>query len=110
MIFSVDDCDPNYIYDWTFGDGASYRQTDSQADPTHTYSEDGIYLVTMTVKLPAPCTATYTQTAVITINHSSPSSMWLELSGPTLAGECQLVSFNAQCIIPAKVNSKNRSK
>ena len=96
VIFSVDDCDPNYSYDWTFGDGASYHQTDSQADPTHTYSEDGIYLVTMTVKLPAPCTATYTQTAVITINHSSPSSMWLELSGPTLAGKCQLVSFNAQ--------------
>ncbi|MBK6996536.1 MAG: PKD domain-containing protein [Lewinellaceae bacterium] len=96
VIFKVDDCDPDYIYNWSFGDGTSYYQTDSQADPTHIYSDDGIYLVTMTISLPAPCTATYTQTAEITINHSSPSSMWLDLSGPSLAGKCQQVTFNAQ--------------
>lgn len=30
VIFNVDDCNSDYIFSWSFGDGASYYQTGSQ--------------------------------------------------------------------------------
>ena len=36
-----------YQYDWDFGDGSEHSQ---ERNPTHTYTEDGIYSVKLTVK------------------------------------------------------------
>ena len=94
VVFNAESCDPDQIFNWSFGDGA----IDEGTTPTHIYSEEGTYVVTMTVSYPSPCTLTYTQTETIVINSVSPSSLWLELSGPTLLGECQQAIFNANVI------------
>ncbi|MFN0213171.1 MAG: PKD domain-containing protein, partial [Saprospiraceae bacterium] len=77
-------------YSWTFGgdgDGTGIM-------PTHIFSEGGTYVVVLTVTNGCG-TATATAEHNVTVNEGSPSSMWLTLSGPTLATECQQVSFNA---------------
>lgn len=44
-------------YAWDFGDGS----TSNQRDPTHTYSEGGIYTVTLIATLPGGCSTADTQ-------------------------------------------------
>ena len=48
----------NMTYSWNFGDGSS----STSAVPSHTYSTDGLYTVTLTVTDANGCTNTYSQT------------------------------------------------
>ena len=52
---------PGYTLAWDFGDGT----TDNSESPTHTYTADGIYTVTLTVQDFVPCTSVATQQVVV---------------------------------------------
>lgn len=62
-------------YSWTFGDGSS--STVSTPTPTHIYSANGSYMVSLTITDPNGCTNTYTQNNYITI-----SSLTADFSTP----------------------------
>lgn len=52
---------PGYTYEWNFGDGI----TDNSPNPTHTYTQDGIYTVTLTIRDFIPCTSISEQQVVV---------------------------------------------
>jgi len=91
-------CQPMPEIKWDFGDG-DISSGNGVVNPTHIYSQDGTYVVKMTVNLPAPntgCVHTHTQTIVITAG--TPTAMWLDLTGPTIAIECQQVTYTANVV------------
>ena len=94
--FDTESCDPDLKYSWTFGDGGTSSYTQNQTTPTYIYSTDGTYVVRMTVK--NSCGDTYTQEAIIVIIAGSPSGMWVDLVGPTIAAECQDVTYTANVV------------
>ncbi|MFN0173536.1 MAG: PKD domain-containing protein [Saprospiraceae bacterium] len=79
-------------YSWVFGDGTS----GSGITPTHIFSEGGQYLVTL--KVTDDCGNTSTAEHAVTVQEGSPASMWVTLTGATLAAECQQVAFSANVV------------
>jgi predicted esterase len=49
------------VYAWDFGDG----NTSTDENPTHTYAQDGTYIVTLTTTSADGCVNTYTQTITV---------------------------------------------
>ncbi len=89
-------CGNNLTISWNFGDGGVLT---GNADPVHVYPEDGVYVVKMTVSLPAPnASCTYTHEETITIAGGSPTSLWLDFEGPSLVADCQQVVFSANTV------------
>ena len=63
---------------WEFGDGA----TSTEEDPTHTYTENGVYTVTLTVTNPAGTDNT-TEAAYILVNRpTAPVATGTTICGP----------------------------
>jgi chitodextrinase len=63
-------------YDWNFGDGT----TGSGATPSHTYSEGGFHLVTLTVTNSAGTKNSDTTLAVVRVFNDVPPGYWAEES------------------------------
>jgi PKD repeat protein/alpha-tubulin suppressor-like RCC1 family protein len=73
-------------YRWDFGDGG----TATGGAPTHTYADNGTYVVTLTVRDPAGLTNTATTSANVT---NLPPSAALKFSGPVFEGSAFTVSL-----------------
>lgn len=54
---------PDYSYSWHFGDGG----TSNTASPVHTYTQAGVFDVSLTVTNAAGCQSTYTQNGIIKV-------------------------------------------
>ncbi|NNV55857.1 PKD domain-containing protein [Limnovirga soli] len=52
-------------YNWNFGDGA----TSTLANPTHIYTKEGNYIITVTIETIDGCSATYTMPEAISLGH-----------------------------------------
>ncbi|MBL7804695.1 MAG: PKD domain-containing protein [Saprospiraceae bacterium] len=53
MPYTMDPADAVVSYAWDFGDG----NTSTEANPSHTYAEDGVYTVTLTITTASGCVA-----------------------------------------------------
>ncbi len=53
QVFTADPADVIATYAWDFGDGA----TSTEASPSHTYGQDGVYTVTLTITTATGCVA-----------------------------------------------------
>jgi gliding motility-associated-like protein len=53
----------DYTYNWNFGDG----ETSNTASPVHTYTQAGVFDVSLTVTNAAGCQSTYTQNGIIKV-------------------------------------------
>ncbi len=71
---------------WNFGDGASSTEN----NPTHTYTQEGVYTVTLTVNLCDGSTETVSKTAYIVIDSNSPvcSAMIMQDTGMQVLNDC----------------------
>jgi len=69
------------IYAWSFGDGG----TSSAASPSHTFADNGVYTVTLTVKDPSGLEDTKSKT--VTISNVAPVVKTLTVSSSVLSGE-----------------------
>ncbi|MCE7924018.1 MAG: PKD domain-containing protein [Haliscomenobacteraceae bacterium CHB4] len=77
-------------YSWDFGDGT----TGSEANPSHTYTAEGIYTVTLTVTSETGCTATYSEQVFVFDQPPFPDCWaWIDFQ-PT--GDSLTFSFSAQ--------------
>jgi PKD repeat protein len=78
--------DPPYLYYWDFGDGA----TSQNKDAYHTYTEEGVFTVILTVQDSKGATATDTTTATIS---SDTQPLQVDAGGPYTALVGETVSF-----------------
>jgi len=61
-------------YSWDFGDG----NTSTQFEPTHTYSNDGNYTVTLSASSGVGCTASFTSiVGIVSITEQDLSNSWI---------------------------------
>ncbi|VEP17781.1 Outer membrane adhesin like proteiin (fragment) [Hyella patelloides LEGE 07179] len=89
----------NHTVEWDFGDGseiitetiASSKQTTYDLQQTHTYTDDGIYTVTLTISDDDGGVATNTMT--VTVNNTAP--VITSLTGDTDIDEGQIANFSA---------------
>lgn len=87
-------CVPGVDILWTFGDGGT---SSGNLTTEHTYAEEGTYIVRLKLTAPPPCNnddyySIASQTIVISF--PTPQSLWADISGPTLAAECQAVTYS----------------
>lgn len=86
---TVDGGVPPYTYMWNFGDGT----TSTQANPSHTYTDPGVYLVRLTL---TDSTSKQSVSAELTITVLSETSMQVIISTTEVTGSSPLtVSFNS---------------
>lgn len=86
---TVDGGVPPYTYLWNFGDGT----TSTQANPSHTYTDPGVYLVRLTL---TDSTSKQSVSAELTITVLSETSMTVIISTTEVTGSSPLtVSFNS---------------
>jgi PKD repeat protein len=80
-----------YTYAWDFGDGAS----STEANPSHTYSESGIY----NVKLTVTDSASRQVTSEVTVTVKSDTTMAVTISAANMTGSKPLtVNFNSAIV------------
>lgn len=84
---SDDSVDSDLEYAWTFGDGG----TSTLQNPSHEYTEDGLYTVTLTVTDDAEHSDTMTRTDYINVLDVAPDASFDESAEQF--GESQSVSF-----------------
>lgn len=82
-------------YEWCFGDGA----TSTLAAPTHVYADDGIYLVTLTVK---DGNLSHTDTITVVVDNVAPT---VSLSGPTSGVRGQILNFSGSFLDPGAADT-----
>jgi PKD repeat protein len=87
-------CNDGLALYWDFDDGA-YSDA-FNLYPSHIYTEAGTYIVTM--KVTNPCGIKYTHKETIVIAPGIPSVLWVNLVGPTIAAECQEVTYTANIV------------
>lgn len=88
------ECSGSFVYTWNFNDGT----TSTEPNPIHTYTDEGVYRVRLTVALPPPCTQSVSHEVLITIRGGAPGILWVDIEGPTLAAECQQVFYNVKVV------------
>ncbi len=86
---------PPLSYSWTFGDGASATGT---LQPSHTYRDQGRYLVTLTVT--DGTGVSKTDTAYVTVKNVAPTATFTN-GGDVAQGNAGSVSFTNQSDSPA---------
>lgn len=75
-------------YQWTFGDGA----TSAIEDPSHTYSNTGVYTVTLIATAQGQCSTTLTKTSLISIV-PNPIALFSSAPGQNIAVEFKAANF-----------------
>ena len=89
-------CASNVTISWEFGDGG-FQESANLYKPEHIYSEEGSYIVTMTIKQPSPCSS-YTFMQTVNISFASSQSIYADITGPTIAAQCQELTYTVSVI------------
>jgi hypothetical protein len=84
-------CASNVTISWEFGDGG-FQESANLYKPEHIYSEEGSYIVTMTIKQPSPCSS-YTFMQAVDISFASSQSIYADITWPTIAAQCQELTY-----------------
>ena len=96
--------EPEYAeveYTWTFGDGTSFSEVWSSegSDPTHVYSEAGIYTVCLSIVTGSGCTDEACIEIIVGDSTESSCEAFFNITGIFPDGDGWVVNFNNESVV-----------